>query len=663
MDKRMPENRKKLPREAVFALDIGTRSIIGMVGMKTDGKMKVIAIQRAEHSRRAMIDGQIEDIAEVARLSGQVKDALEEKTGFYLDKVCVAAAGRALKTEEASFETEFTGTQRIDEETVSRLEAGAVNEAQKLFMQREDEAKKQFYLTGYTVSGYFLDGYPISNLLDHKGKRISACIVATFLPAEVVESLYTTMHQAGLEVAALTLEPIAAMNAAIPESLRLLNLVMVDIGAGTSDIAVCRDGKVVGYTMATLAGDEITENIMKNYLVDFDTAESVKMQLGKADEIIFTDILGGEQKMQAAQIQGFIKDAVAKLGKEIAGRILEVNAGIPSAVFMAGGGSRMAGLPEYIAEALGLDVSRISVAGRYYSLQAYSDICELDDPEYATPLGILISAGLNLISDSFSVMLNGKQAKLFSNGTLHISDILMMNGFSYSDLLGRAGKSMVVTLDGVRRVFYGTPGEPAVLRLNETEAKISDLVQAGDNIIFIPAVNGKDAEASAADLFEPGQPEKDGFRLWVNGEPGDFERRLSYGDVVETDRRTAKEAHAENAGKAEPEEADREPDQNETEKEMPAEMPARRDTAAELEKPAEMGKNICRLELNGKPLTLPVKQDGSPYYLMDLIMYAGMDLEHVSSPVILKVNGKNAPFQREIREFDAVEIYEEKMSE
>lgn len=84
-------------------------------------------------------------------------------------------------------------------------------------------------------------------------------MVATFLPSEVVDSLYAVMQKAGLEVASMTLEPIAALNAAIPADLRLLNLALVDIGAGTSDIAVCRDGSVVGYTMATVAGDEITE--------------------------------------------------------------------------------------------------------------------------------------------------------------------------------------------------------------------------------------------------------------------------------------------------------------------------------------------------------------------------------------------------------------------
>ena len=238
--------KKELPKEAVFALDIGTRSIIGMLGFVEKDKLRITAVERAEHSKRAMVDGQIEDIREVARLAGQVKEALEEKSGYRLDHVFVAAAGRALKTETASFEMEFPGTERISEEIISRLEAGAVSEAQKNFLERENDRDKQFFLVGYTVSQYYLDGYLISSLVDHKGKKIKADIVATFLPGEVVESLYSAMNQAGMEVAGLTLEPIAAINVAIPEKLRLLNLVMVDIGAGTSDIAVCRDGKVVG---------------------------------------------------------------------------------------------------------------------------------------------------------------------------------------------------------------------------------------------------------------------------------------------------------------------------------------------------------------------------------------------------------------------------------
>ena len=64
---------KGLPKTAVFALDIGTRSIIGRLGVPEEDKMKVIAIARAEHSKRAMVDGQIEDIGEVARVAVRVR--------------------------------------------------------------------------------------------------------------------------------------------------------------------------------------------------------------------------------------------------------------------------------------------------------------------------------------------------------------------------------------------------------------------------------------------------------------------------------------------------------------------------------------------------------------------------------------------------------------
>ena len=657
-----------LPQDAVFALDIGTRSIIGMVGIEEDGRMKVTALERAEHTNRAMRDGQIEDIGEVARVAARVKERLEEKTGCRLEKVFVAAAGRALKTETASFELDFTEPEIISEEVISRLEAGAVGQAQESFLEKEG-AQNTFFLVGYTVSQYYLDDYLMSSILEHRGKKICADIVATFLPGEVVDSLYTAMHKAGLEVAGLTLEPIAAINAAIPEKLRLLNLVMVDIGAGTSDIAVCRDGKVVGYTMATLAGDEMTESIMRRYLVDFETAEAIKMQLAGESDIKFSDILGCEQQVPPEQIRNSLQDAVLKLGKEIADRILEVNGGPPSAVFLAGGGSRMSGLMEQITKCLGMDDNRASVAGRYYSLHACSDICDIQDPEYATPLGILVSAGLNLVKDSFSVMLNGKKAKLFSNGTLYISDILMMNGYRYQDLLGRSGRSLIVSVNGRRKIFYGSPGEPAVLKLNGNEAGISDLVHAGDKIVFIPAKNGRDAEVCAADLVE-NTADLSRLQAQVNGRAADWRAPLHYGDQVEITG--SKDALIELLDGPEQEireelmeeslkESLNEPKEEFLEEPRKSEdAPPQKAVTDRREQRNEGKRGSLGIELNGEKIFLPEKPDGTPYYLMDLLQYSGLDFDKISAPVMLRINGRTAPFQQEVREKDRVEIYEER---
>ena len=139
----------------------------------------------------------------------------------------------------------------------------------------ESDERNQYYCVGYSVINYYLNGYMISKLTGHKGKTAGAEILATFLPLTVVDSLYSVVNRTGLEVSSLTLEPIAAINVAIAPDLRLLNLALVDIGAGTSDIALTKEGSVFAYAMAPIAGDEITERISQQYLVDFATAEKI----------------------------------------------------------------------------------------------------------------------------------------------------------------------------------------------------------------------------------------------------------------------------------------------------------------------------------------------------------------------------------------------------
>lgn len=146
-------------QEPLFALDIGTRSLVGVVGYPEKDKIRVKAIETLPHRKRAMRDGQIEDIHAVARGAAEIKRKLEERLGCTLPRVYVAAAGRALKTCHAAFETESDQKQRIDQETISRLEAGAIANAEEKFRGEGD--KDIFYLVGYSVSRYYLDNYPI----------------------------------------------------------------------------------------------------------------------------------------------------------------------------------------------------------------------------------------------------------------------------------------------------------------------------------------------------------------------------------------------------------------------------------------------------------------------------------------------------------------------
>ena len=315
-------------RDIIFALDIGTRSVVGVVGKPSGGRFKAMEIEVAEHGSRAMLDGQIDNIQQVGALARTVTERLEERLGVRLERVCVAAAGRALRTQSGHFALDLSDEKTITAEMISRLEAGALSAAEEA-LQMEDEVRRRFFMVGYTVAQYRLDNYPLASLQDHSGQIAEADVVATFLPGEVVESLYAAMRAAGLQVSSLTLEPIAAMNAAIPAELRLLNLALVDIGAGTTDIAVCRDGSITGYTMATIAGDEITEALMRAYLVDFQTAEGMKRNLRPGEDAHYTDILGLENTASFEDIHAVIQEPMGRLAEAIAAQVSELNGGAP----------------------------------------------------------------------------------------------------------------------------------------------------------------------------------------------------------------------------------------------------------------------------------------------------------------------------------------------
>ncbi|MEG0895356.1 MAG: cell division protein FtsA, partial [Oscillospiraceae bacterium] len=214
-------------QDIFFALDIGTRSVIGLIGRPTeDGLVEILDMEVAEHSKRAMIDGQIEDIAQVAKVILSVKTALEERIGFKLTKVNVAAAGRALKTLKSEATLELNHESVIDQVKISELESKAISQANKNLEETLKSQRNNFLCVGYSVMRYYLDDYEISTLIGHKGDNCKVEMIVTFLPSEVIESLYAVMAMVDLQVQSMTLEPIAAMNAVIPKELRSLNLAL-----------------------------------------------------------------------------------------------------------------------------------------------------------------------------------------------------------------------------------------------------------------------------------------------------------------------------------------------------------------------------------------------------------------------------------------------------
>ncbi|MCB2291287.1 cell division protein FtsA [Clostridium sp. CS001] len=482
--------------ELIFALDIGTRSIIGTVGKIVDKKFQVIAESYKEHEERAMIDGQIHDIQLVASGVKKVKKELETSLNVSLTKVAIAAAGRFLRTTEVKSEIEVDAEKEIDREAIRSLELTAVKMA-------EDEINKstqgKLYCVGYSVKSYYLNGYIISNLNSHKGEKIAVEIIATFLPRSVIDSLYAVMSKAGLSVISLTLEPIAAMEAVVPQSLRLLNLALVDIGAGTSDIAISSNDSISAYGMVPTAGDEVTEIISQAFLVDFNTAEKIKKQCSGEDNIGYIDVLGFENEISPEEVLKVINPVVMKISEEIGKKIIELNGGkAPNAVFLVGGGAHTPFIKETIAKILNLPIQRIAIKGR----EAVVDcICNAELGSIGvTVLGIALISIKRMGHDFIDVTINDKIISLFNANKHTVMDVMVQAGINPKILIGKNGRNIRFTVNGIGRVAFGSLAKGAQIKINEKLSNIDSEVKEGDIIETIFSKDGKNAEPKVMDF-------------------------------------------------------------------------------------------------------------------------------------------------------------------
>lgn len=507
---------KAAPMEPVFALDIGTRSVIGVVAVLQGDTMRVLDVESVAHTKRAVVDGQIEDIDQTAKIASQVRQSLQERLGTPLRSVCVAAAGRLLRTQRAQAEITFDEyeNETITPQQIQQLETGAIEEARRTLPADNEGETMDLYCVGHSVMRYYLDDYPISTLVGHRGKKARVELIATFLPSAVVESLYTAMQKIELSISSITLEPIAAMNAVVPQELRMLNIVLVDIGAGTSDIAISDSGSVTDYTMATVAGDEITEAVMKRYLVDFDMAEKIKTSLShEPEKIEYQDILGFSHEATPAQVLKEITPEMEALCRDICGRIIEKNGKPPSAVFLAGGGSQLPGLCAMVANELGIEENKVAVGGGNYMKRiASGSNSEMVGPQFATPLGIAVTALQNWERDSFSVTVNGQTMNLFKNGPVRVMDVLLRSGWRYNQIIGRSGRTVTFLLNNEKKVARGSTPIPAEISMDDAPASISTTVRPGCAIVFLPAVSGKDADPVISDFVKLAPQ----FFVWVN---------------------------------------------------------------------------------------------------------------------------------------------------
>ena len=529
----------------VFGLDIGTRNVVGTVGYKTpDDEFIVVAQYMRQHETRSMLDGQIHDIGRVAKTIGIVKEELERQVGEKLTDVCIAAAGRVLKTVTTHIEYEFPEETVVSDEDLHTLNLLGIEKAQEILKEKNDTSYK-FYCVGYSVVKFYLNDELFISIEGHKANKIGEDIIVTFLPEDVVDGLYTAVGQAGLQVANMTLEPIAAINVAIPENYRMLNIALVDVGAGTSDISITKDGSIIAYGMIPYAGDELTELIVQHYLVDFKTAEVIKLASTTEKEITYEDIMSITHTIPAEEVWELVAPTVEKITTEVASKIRELNGDkTVSACFVVGGGGKIHGFTELLAEKLELPKERVALRGEEVLREVTFEQEDIKkDPLLVTPIGICLNY-YDQRNNFIMVRFNGERIKLYDNNRLTIVDAALAAGFPREQLFPKRGTPINFTVNGAERIVRGEAGEPAIVTLDGSPANINTPLEPNSEITIEPSTMGEaasyrisqlDEYTSATMTFEVnGQMITCPKFVEVNGslEPGSYE--IKEGDVIET---------------------------------------------------------------------------------------------------------------------------------
>lgn len=477
----------------VFGLDIGTRSIVGTVGYRigTD-RFVVVAQETIEHTTRAVIDGQIHDISTVSKTITEIKNRLEKSLHQDLYEVCIAAAGRVLKTRKVLAEYEFPEETKVTAEHIRTLDMRGVEKAYEEIRQDEEDKKRHFFCVGYSAVKYYLNGYPMEMIELHKANTIGVELIGTFLPEEVVDGLYEAVEEAGLHVASLTLEPIAAINLAIPEKFRLLNIALVDVGAGTSDISIVKEGSIIAFGMIPLAGDEVTEEIARNYLIDFETAERIKRQCDRKKVMNFDNIFGEHIRASREEILEVASRAVDEITRKVAERITELNGGRVSAVFVVGGGGKHDGFTERLADYLDLPLNRVAIRGA--EVLTHVDYLQEDvqkDSTLVTPIGICMNY-YEKRNNFIHVFVNDQRVKLYDNGKVTVLDACVSAGYMQSNLFPVRGDSLYYRVNGDERVAKGKSGDVAEVKRNGREVSLNEFIRENDEIRIRPSTKGED---------------------------------------------------------------------------------------------------------------------------------------------------------------------------
>ncbi len=282
----------------------------------------------------------------------------------------------------------------------------------------------------------------------------------------------------------------------------MLNIALLDVGAGTSDISITNDGCILAYGMIPIAGDVLTEVIARHCLVDFATAEQIKRDAGEMEMISYMDVMLLPQTVSSKEIKEVTAPIIDDMAEQAAEKIKELNGDkAVSAVFVVGGGGKMPGYTEAVAEKLGIAKERVALRGEEVMQQIVFEEDVKKDSVLVTPIGICLNfyeQSNNFIFVSF----NGNRIKIYDNNRLSVGDAALQVQFPNDGLFPKRGKALNFTVNGKQRMARGQLGEAAIITVNGEAADIHTPIHANDVIKVVESTAGEEGRLMLGTLAE-----------------------------------------------------------------------------------------------------------------------------------------------------------------
>ena len=409
--------------DVILALDIGTEYVKTIIAREKHGELEIIGVGKAHQSSGNMFDGAIADIPGVVSVCEKALTRAENMAGVTCRNAVVGIAGELVKGNTSTIRyRRKNGNKPLSEQEmaliIDRVQEKAGAEARSEVALETNNPDVEIRLINSAIVGLHIDGYKISNPIGFKGTDVQVQLYTAFAPLVHISAIEKVCAELNLDLVAVAVEPFAVCRACLGDDVENdFSGIVMDIGGGTTDLAVVDDGGVEGTKMFSIGGRSFTHQISQALGVDFATAEKYKLMLDDADR---------DEKIDAkilAKIEKGIKRnlAVWLSGIQLTLEDFNLTEMLPSSILLCGGGAGLLDLQEALATTNwynDLPFSRRPVV-RLVSASEIPDIKNSTDAEldhsYITALGLLRVALDTAAGEQDDNSLRGRIERLLQN--------------------------------------------------------------------------------------------------------------------------------------------------------------------------------------------------------------------------------------------------------